>query len=241
MEWTDDGIILGLRRHGEGHAVAELMTLHHGRHLGLVYGGSSRKKTPSLQPGNTVRAVWRARLDEQLGNYTLEITRSRADRLMVSACASFGLQTLAALLRLLPERDPHAELFAMLDFIAERLDSADAGPLLARFELLLLAELGFGLDLGSCAATGATEDLLYVSPKTGRAVSREAGEPWHDRLLPLPSFLHGEAVTVSAGDLNAAFALTGHFLRVHVLEPRGMALPEAREAFLAAAGRDRAA
>jgi DNA repair protein RecO (recombination protein O) len=241
MEWTDDGIILGLRRHGEGHAVVELITAEHGRHLGLVYGGGSRKKTPLLQPGNSVRAVWRARLDEQLGNYTLEITQSRADRMMMAARASFGLQTIAALLRLLPERDPHGDLFVMCEYILDRIDEPEAASLIARFELQLLAELGFGLDLSSCAATGVTKDLIYVSPKSGRAVCRAAGEEWRERLLPLPSFLREVEVSVSPADIAAAFALTGHFLTVHVLEPRGMELPEARGSLLAAAKRMRAA
>jgi DNA repair protein RecO (recombination protein O) len=241
MEWTDDGIILGLRRHGEGHAVAELMTVEHGRHLGLVYGGGSRKKTPLLQPGNSVRAVWRARLDEQLGNYTLEITQSRADRMMMAARASFGLQTIAALLRLLPERDPHADLYVMSEYILDRIDEPESASLIARFELQLLSELGFGLDLSCCAASGTTEELIYVSPKSGRAVSRAAGEEWRERLLPLPSFLREAAVTVSPTDIAAAFALTGHFLTVHVFQPRDLHLPEARASLVAAARRMRAA
>lgn len=241
MEWTDDGIILGLRRLGEGHAVVELMTAEHGRHLGLVYGGGSRTKKPSLQPGNSVRAQWRARLDEQLGNFTLEIVQSRADRMMVSAGASFGLQTLAALLRLLPERDPHGDLFVMCEYILDRIDGNEAASLIARFELQMLSELGFGLDLSCCAASGVTDDLVYVSPKSGRAVSRAAGEEWRERLLPLPSFLREAEVSISPSDIAAAFALTGHFLTVHVLEPRGLALPEARSAFVAAAGRIQAA
>ncbi len=241
MEWTDDGIILGLRRYGEGHAVAELMTADHGRHLGLVYGGGSRKKTPLLQPGNSVPAVWRARLDEQLGNYTLEITQSRTDRMMMAARASFGLQTIAALLRLLPERDPHADLFVMCEYILDRIDEPEAASLIARFELLLLSELGFGLDLSSCAATGVTSDLIYVSPKSGQAVCRSAGEEWRERLLPLPSFLREVGVSVTSADIGAAFALTGHFLTVHVLEPRGLQLPEARGSLVAAVRRMRAA
>jgi len=241
MEWSDDGIILGLRRHGEGHAVAELMTAEHGRHLGLVYGGGSRKRMPSLQPGNSVRATWRARLDEQLGNFTLEMTQSRADRMMMAARASFGLQTMAVLLRLLPERDPHADLFVMSEYILDRIDEPEAASLIARFELQLLTELGFGLDLSSCAATGVTRDLIYVSPKSGRAVCREAGEDWRERLLPLPSFLREVGITMNPADIAAAFQLTGHFLTVHVLEPRGLQLPDARASLIAAARRMRAA
>lgn len=241
MEWTDDGIILGLRRHGEGHAVAELMTRDHGRHLGLVLGGGSRKQAPSLQPGNSVRAVWHARLDEHLGNFRLETMRTRSDRLMVSACASYGLQSIASLLRLLPERDPHLALYELFELISDHLDAPNVAPLIARFELQILAELGFGLDLSSCAATGERAELIYVSPKSGRAVSRAAGEPWQERLLPLPSFLHDHQERVSAADVDAAFALTGFFLTRHVLEPRGLAFPDARAAFLAAIARDRAA
>lgn len=240
MEWSDDGIILGLRRHGEGHAVAELMTAAHGRHLGLVRGGGSRKMAPMMQPGNSVRAVWQARLDEHLGSYRLEITEARSDLVMGSARASFALQTLAFLLRLLPERDPHRELYDRTIAIACRLHEEVAAPALARFELLILAELGFGLDLGSCAATGALSELVFVSPKSGRAVSRAAAAPWEGRLLRLPAFLQEERED-EAGDLAAAFALTGHFLMRHVLEPRGLAFPDARAAFVAAASRDRAA
>jgi DNA repair protein RecO (recombination protein O) len=241
MEWSDDGIIIGFRRHGEGHAVIELMTREHGRHLGLVRGGGSRKQLPSLQPGNSVRAVWHARLDEHLGNYRLETVQTRVDRMMVSRAASFGLQAVAALLRLLPERDPHAALYEFLEHIADRLDRDEAAPLIARFELQMLTELGFGLDLSSCAATGTRTDLIYVSPKTGRAVSREAGREWQDRLLPLPSFLHEEDGGINLDEIAAAFALTGFFLTRHVMEPRGIALPEARAAFLATLGRERAA
>jgi DNA repair protein RecO (recombination protein O) len=240
VEWSDDGIILGLRRHGEGHAVAELMTAAHGRHLGLVRGGGSRKMAPMMQPGNSVRAVWQARLDEHLGSFRLEITEARSDRVMGSARASYALQTLAFLLRLLPERDPHRNLYEQTLMIADCLHETRAAPALARFELRLLSELGFGLDLGSCAASGSLAELVFVSPKSGRAVSRAAAGEWESRLLRLPAFLQDDAAD-AAGDLDAAFALTGHFLVRHVLEPRGLVFPDARAAFLAAAGRDRAA
>jgi DNA repair protein RecO (recombination protein O) len=233
MEWTDEGVVLGVRRHGETHVLAELMTAQHGRHLGLVRGGTSSKLRPVLQPGNSVRAVWRARLDQHLGAFAIEGMQLRAEKLMLSATASYGIQTLAALLRLLPERDPHHDLYLALLEIADRLDDADlAAALIVRFELMLLAELGFGLDLSECAGTGKAEDLVYVSPKSGRAVSREAGEPWKDQLLALPAFLIGEA-DHSAADVVAGFALTGFFLARHVFEPRGLAVPEARAALIA--------
>ena len=242
MEWSDEGIILGVRRHGETSAIVELMTPVRGRHLGLVRGGVSRRIKPYLQPGNSVRAVWRARLDEHLGNYTIEGTVLRADRLMASAAASYCLQTVAALLRLLPERDPHIALYDALSLIADHLEEPSiAAPLLVRFELQLLAELGFGLDLAECAATGNAEELVYVSPKSGRAVSREAGEPWKGQLLSLPAFLSGNGAGASADDVAAAFLLTEHFLLRRVFEPRGIALPETRAAFLASVARANAA
>ncbi len=242
MEWTDEAIILGVRRHGETSAIVELMTAAHGRHLGLVRGGASRRVTPTLQPGNNVRAVWRARLHEHLGNYAIEGTALRADKLMASAAASYGFQTLASLLRLLPERDPHADLYHALDLVIEHLhEPAPAAPLLVRFELQLLRELGFGLDLKACAATGEAGDLVYVSPKSGRAVSRGAGEAWKHQLLALPSFLNGNGADASGDDIAAGFALTGFFLERRVFEPRGLALPEARAAFLATLARVTAA
>ena len=242
MEWTDEGIILGVRRHGETSAIVELMTPSRGRHMGLVRGGVSRKIKPYLQPGNGVRATWRARLDEHLGNYTIEGTVLRADRVMASAPASYCMQTIAALLRLLPERDPHVALYEALLLIADHLDEpAIAAPLLVRFELQLLAELGFGLDLGECAATGEAGELVYVSPKSGRAVSRAAGEPWKMQLLVLPGFLNGHGAGTSAEDIVAGFTLTEFFLLRRVFEPRGLSLPEARTSFLASFARANAA
>src|SRR5262245_28164559 len=193
MNWTDEGIVLGVRRHGEANAILEIMTREHGRHLGLVRGGAGSRLRPILQPGNDVRVTWRARLDEHLGHFTVEGLKLRAAELMIAAHASYGVTHLAALCRLLPERDPHDEVHAALvhalDHMQERALSA---VLVARFELQLLAELGFGLDLDQCAATGATAELVYVSPKSGRAVSRLAGEPWRDRMLRLPRFLQDE-------------------------------------------------
>ncbi len=238
MEWTDEGIVLGVRRHGEAHALVELMTAMHGRHLGLVRGGSSHKMRPLLQPGNGVRATWRARLDEHLGSYMIESAQFRAERLMISAAASYGIQTLAALLRLLPERDPHEGIYRALVTVSDHLDEPDiASVLIVRFELGLLAELGFGLDLSECAATGEEADLIYVSPKSGRAVSRSAGEPWKEQLLSLPAFLIGEA-NHTAAEIAAGFRLTGFFLSRHVLEPRGLTFPEARTSLIATLARE---
>jgi DNA repair protein RecO (recombination protein O) len=239
VEWTDSGIVLGARRHGEANAVVELMTRGHGRHLGLVRGGAGSRLKPVLQAGNRVSATWRARLDEHLGYYVVEGIDLRAAAFLSAAHALYGLNHLAALCRLLPERDPHAPVFDLLEDTITRLDKpAMAAALVARFELQLLAELGFGLDLEACAVTGSAADLVYVSPKSGRAVSRCAGAPWHDRLLSLPAFL-GEAAPgePSAEALYAGFALTGFFLARYVFEPRGEPLPEARQYFITAVTR----
>src|SRR6266849_10816462 len=174
MEWTDEGIVLGTRKHGEANTILELMTREHGRHLGLVRGGAGSRLRPVLQPGNSVRVVWRARVDEHLGNFAVEGLRLRAASFLPAAHAVYGVTHLAALCRLLPERDPHAAIYASLAAILETMGDAQAVAVrLARFELMLLAELGFGLDLATCTATGQRHDLAYVSPKSGRAVSRQ--------------------------------------------------------------------
>jgi DNA repair protein RecO (recombination protein O) len=242
MEWTDEGIVLGVRRHGESSAIVELLTRGHGRHLGLVRGGSGSRMRPLLQPGNSVRAVWRARLDEHLGTYAIEGLRLRAATLFASGHAVYGVTHLASLARLLPERDPHEDIYEMLERTLDDFDDVgEAAVHLVRFELAMLAELGFGLDLDSCSATGATSELFYVSPKSGGAVSRQAGEPWQDRLLRLPPFLRaGASNGWSDQDLSDGFRLTGLFLLRHVLEPRGQAHSDAREGFINAVTRQRA-
>ena len=236
MEWTDEGIVLGVRRHGESSAIVELLTSGHGRHLGLVRGGAGSRMRPLLQPGNSVRAVWRARLDEHLGYYQIEGTHFRAATVLASSHAVYGVTHLASLARLLPERDPHRDIYEMLDRILDDFDDiGEAAAHLIKFELAMLAELGFGLDLGTCAATGETKDLIYVSPKSGGAVSRTAGDPWRDRLLRLPAFLRqgeGGANGWSDQDLQDGFQLTGLFLLRHVLEPRGQGHSDARDGFI---------
>jgi DNA repair protein RecO (recombination protein O) len=236
MQWADDGIVLGIKRHGEASAIVELLTREHGRHLGLVRGGSSSRMRPILQPGNTVAVTWRARLDEHLGYYAVEGTQLRASLFLGASHAVYGLTHLTALTRLLPERDPHQNVYEVLEEILERLEDAErAGPIVVRYELMMLAELGFGLDLSQCAATGSTADLVYVSPKSGRAVSRDAGTPWHDKLMRLPRFLtdHTEEKP-SATDVADGFEITGFFLARHLFEPRGLEVPEARRQFIAA-------
>jgi DNA repair protein RecO (recombination protein O) len=240
MQWTDEGIVLGAKRHGEANAILELMTREHGRHLGLVRGGGGTRLRPVLQPGNRLSSTWRARLDEHLGLYVVEGLDARAASFLPVPHALYGMTHLAALCRLLPERDPHPQIHAALDEVLDGLlDARRAGPNVVRFELQLLAELGFGLDLASCAAGGGDTDLVYVSPKSGRAVSRQAGEPWKDKLLPLPAFLD-DAGTVepSVQDIADGFLLTGFFLVRHVLEPRGLSLADARASFIAAVLRE---
>ena len=199
---------------------------------------------PLLQPGNSVTAVWRARLDEHLGYYVIEGTRLRAANLFASPHAVYGVTHLASVARLLPERDPHEDIYEMVDHMLDHFDEAgEAAAHLIRFELAMLAELGFGLDLETCAATGATADLIYVSPKSGGAVSRSAGAPFHDRLLRLPAFLRQSeegAAHWSEEDLKDGFALTGRFLLRHVLEPRGQTHSDARDGFINAVTRPRA-
>jgi DNA repair protein RecO (recombination protein O) len=239
MQWMDEGIVLGTRRHGEGSAIIEVMTRAHGRHLGLVRGGAGSRLRPVLQPGNSVRVEWRARLDDHLGNYSVEGLRLRAASFLGLPHAVYGVTHLAALCRLLPERDAHSEVYDRLESALEHIDDpAVVAVNVVRFELRLLAELGFGLDLESCAATGTRDDLIYVSPKSGRAVSRAAGTPWQDRLLRLPSFLNRDAPSERPppDELRDGFVLTGFFLTRHVLEPRGVLFCEVRQSLVTMLG-----
>lgn len=230
MNWSDEAIVLSVRAHGETAAVVELLTRQHGRHMGLVHGGRSRKLRPVLQTGNHVEVTWKARLAEQLGHVTLELRRGYAAESMDDARALAALTSLAALARLLPERDPHPNMFEITLFVLGFLDDPSVWPaLMVRWELALLGELGFGLDLTACAATGANDNLIYVSPKSGRAVSASAGEPYRDKLLVLPAFLAGNRQAgVTAADISAGFALTGHFIANRLLAPRELVMPEPR-------------
>jgi DNA repair protein RecO (recombination protein O) len=237
MQWTDEAVILGTRKHGETSVIAEVMTRARGRHMGIVRSGRSKAMQPVLQPGNLVEVTWRARLEEHLGEFRLEPVKSRAAALMESAVSIYGVQAMAALLRLLPERDPHPHLFEALNVILDHFnDPLDACELYIRFELAVLNDLGFGLDLTECAATGARSDLVYVSPKSGRAVSRSAGDPYAERMLRLPAFLgSGTRAAATSESLADAFALTAYFLERHVYEPRGLKMTEARDGLREAA------
>jgi DNA repair protein RecO (recombination protein O) len=243
MQWTDSGIVLGTRRHGETSVILELITPNHGRHLGLVRGGRGKRYAATLQTGNTVLATWSARIEEQLGNYTVEGEKLRAAQLINSAAALYAVGYVASLLRLLPEREQHEGLYGALTIILEHIDQPlVVAPLIICFEVEMLAALGFGLDLTSCASTGRRDDLVYVSPKSGRAVNREAGLPYHDRMLPLPGFVAGRAGdNLSPEAVYDGFRLTHYFLEHHVFEPRGLTLPEQRATYIDAVMRSFAA
>jgi DNA repair protein RecO (recombination protein O) len=235
MQWTDEGVVLGVKRHGETSVILELMTQERGRHLGLVRGGSGTRLRGVLQPGNSLRATWRARLDEHLGHYAVEGINLRAAGFLTAAHAVHGVTHVSALCRLLAEREPHARIYGALEDILDKIEvQFSAAMLIARFELAFLAELGFGLDLETCAATGTTTNLVYVSPRSGRAVSRTAGEEYRDKLLRLPAFLRTGDEVPSPVDLADAFALTGFFLERHAFEPRGLPISPARARFIAA-------
>jgi DNA repair protein RecO (recombination protein O) len=230
MDFSDEGILLSARPLGEANAIAELLTSHHGRHLGLVRGGRSRCLRPLLQPGNVLSVTWRARLSEHLGGFTVELIDPRAARVLDDEAALAAIGSFTTLSKHLPERDPHADLYRGSLEVLRALDDSSLWPaLLVRWELMLLQDLGFGLDLSECAATGTEADLIFVSPRSGRAVSRDAGQPYCDRLLKLPRFLVEEGAVPAPQDVVAGFALTGHFLERDVLSPQGLALPQSRE------------
>ncbi len=230
MHWSDEAIVLSVKPHGETAAVAEFFTRAHGRHLGLVHGGRSRKARPILQTGNHVDATWKARLAEHLGHVSLELRKGYAAAAMDDPLALSGLTSLCALARLLPERDPHPSLYEITLFVLNFLEDATVWPALyVRWELALLEELGFGLDLSECAATGSNDQLIYVSPKSGRAVSASAGEPYKEKLLALPQFLaRTRNAAVTSADIANGLKLTGFFLETRVLQPRGEIMPDAR-------------
>jgi DNA repair protein RecO (recombination protein O) len=232
MEWSDDAIVLSCRAHGETSTVLELLTRDHGRHAGLVHGGASRKVRPMLQPGNSVHVKWRARLEEQLGSFTCELARARAGELMDGREALTGLNAFTAVASTaIPERQAYAPVFLSGEILLEAMMAHDAAHWLAlyvRWEAGLLEALGFGLDLSECAATGVKADLTYVSPRTGRAVSRDAAGIYASRLFKLPGFLLGDGSEPDREDVAAGLALTGYFLVERVLQPHNKEMPPAR-------------
>jgi len=230
MEFTDDGIVLSARAHGETHAVVEIFTSSHGRWAGLVYGGQGRKSQPLLQTGNSVRAEWKGRLAESLGHFSLELVEARAANVMHDRLALAGLSAACATaLACLPERENQAQAYSVMLILLENLENPEVWPaLMARWELGLLAAVGFGLTLDQCASTGQAEDLIYVSPKSACAVSRDAGEPYKDKLLALPGFLNGTSMEASNEDMINGLKTTGYFLETRILHLLNLQLPEAR-------------
>jgi DNA repair protein RecO (recombination protein O) len=230
MEWDDDAFVLSARVHGETGAIVDLLTAQHGRHAAHVAGGASRRMKPFLQAGARVIVRYRSRLSEQLGSASLEPVGEGPSALFDDPLALMGLSAATAVAAgALPEREPHPGAFLGLEaFIAALAAVRDWPAVYVRFEVGLLQDLGFGLDLTRCAATGALDDLIYVSPRTGRAVSAAAGEPYKDKLLPLPPFMLGAQAGLRAGDIDAGLNLTGHFLEQFVFGPLNRPLPPAR-------------
>ena len=236
MEWRGAGILLTVRRHGESSAIIDVFTPDHGRHAGVVRGGTSRKLAPSLQPGAQLDLAWRARLEDHIGTFAVEPLRSRAALVMGNRLALAGLNAVTGLLAFcLPERAAYPAQYLRTEQLLDLLGQDDVWPLAyLRWEVALLEEMGFGLDLTSCAATGATEGLVYVSPKSGRAVSAKGAGDWADRLLPLPPVLRGEGAAPDA-EVAQALRTTGYFLEDRLAPAMGARpLPEARARFVAA-------
>lgn len=233
MEWTDQGIVLSQRRHGESGAIVSLLTAEHGRHAGRVRSTQGARARGIFVPGNLVLATWRARLDEHLGAMTAELVTAYAARVLDDPGRLGALSAACALIDVaLPEREPHPGAFAALQTLLDQALEPDWIAAYVRWELALLAELGFGLDLRSCAVSGVTEDLRYVSPRTGRAVSAAAAEPWLPKLLPLPAFLTDPSLRPGPAELRAGLALTGHFLTVNLFRTGGRDEPAARTRLL---------
>ncbi len=217
MDWTDDGIVLSARKHGEAAAIVSLLTRSHGRHAGLVRGGAGRKLRGILQPGNLVHAHWRARLPEHLGTFTLEPVHAYAAEILDTPLQLAALSSACAVAETtLPEREPHRPVYDGLKVVLDALDVDWWPSIYVKWELGLLQELGFGLDLDRCAATGRDDNLVYVSPKSGRAVSGEAGAPYRKVLLPLPDFLLGSGGAGDTRQVADGLKLTGFFLEHHV-------------------------
>lgn len=234
MEWRDEGILLSTRRHGETSAIIEVFTPEHGRHAGVVRGGTSRKIAPVLQPGAQLDVTWRARLEDHIGSFHVEPVRSRAAVALGDRLALAGLNAVTTLLAFcLPEREPHKRLYLQSEQLLDLLEATELWPLAyLRWEIRLLAEMGYALDLEVCAVTGQKHDLAYVSPKSGRAVSRGAAGEWAERLLPLPEVLRG-AGAADDDEIAQALVTTGHFLSAHLARDLGnKPLPEARARFV---------
>lgn len=236
MDWSDEGVIVSLRGHGETSAIIEVLTATHGRHAGIVRGGASRKMKPVLQPGTQVTVDWHARLEEHLGSFRVEPLRTRT-RVLSDRAALAGLGAVCALVRFaFPERMDLPALYAATVDLIERMEADENWAVhYALWEKELLDGLGYGLDLSDCAVTGSVEDLIWVSPKSGRAVSRAGGQEWRNRLLPLPSFLRDATTQARAAEVMDALKTTGYFLERWLAPALGdRPVPEARLRLIAA-------
>ncbi len=230
MDWIDRGIVINVHKHGESSAIVTLLTEAHGRHAGLVRGGSGKRKSPLLQLGNLLQVSWRARLEEQLGTYTCEMERAYSSSVLDDPARLAALSSYCAVANTtLPERVDEPGVFATMVDLLEALPEQNWPANYVRWELYLLSELGYGLDLSSCAATEQTEDLIYVSPKSGRAVSAGAGEPYKSKLLPLPKILINSAPFAEPTEILEGLELTGYFLLRFLDDHRNGTLPGARE------------
>ncbi len=240
MEWRDEGVILAARRHGETSVILDVLTKTHGRHAGVVRGGASRKQAPVLQPGNQVELEWRARLEEHLGSFRVELLKSRSG-IMSDRARLAALSSVCALMSFaMPERMELTLIYDQTLELIERLNSdAPWASDYAVWELMILEELGYGLDLTSCAATGGTQELIYVSPKSGRAVCRSAGAEYADRMLPLPEFLQMQGVDAAPAEVLGALKTTGYFLERWLAPALGnRPLPDARARLVRALEKD---
>jgi DNA repair protein RecO (recombination protein O) len=231
IEWRDEGALIRVRKHGESSAIIEVFTPSRGLTAGIVRGGTSRKIAPTLQPGAQLDVTWKARLEDHLGSFTVEPIRSRTAQVMQDRLALAGLNAVTGLLSfLLPDREAHAQLYARTIQLLDLLGQNDVWPLAyLQWEVALLDEMGFGMDLSACAVSGLNDDLFYVSPRTGRAVSRLAAGEWADRLLPLPHVLLGKG-DADLNEIVLALRTTGHFLNNHLAKSLGnLPIPEARQ------------
>jgi DNA repair protein RecO (recombination protein O) len=232
ISWEDHGIVLTVRRLGEHDTIASLLTENQGRHVGVVKGGSGKRTRALLQPGNVVKAAWRGRLDAHIGTYALEPVHNFAAAALSAPAALAGLSALCSMIETtLPEREPHGAVYRHTLSLLEHLGAPGWEAEYVLWEMELLRDMGYGLDLRTCAATGTTENLVYVSPRTGRAVSRGAGAPYVDKLFALPPFLRSEQAEIGAADIVHGLALTGHFFEAHVFGPHQQKMPASRTRF----------
>lgn len=234
MHWTDQAIVLSAKKYGESSAIVTLLTAEHGIFKGLVRGISGKKQRGIYQTGNLIEAIWRGRLSEHLGNFTAELESANAAMLLSSSSKLSALLSISSILEsVLPEREPHMDVFEhLVDFIEHLTEDKNWPLYYVAMEFKLLNLLGFGIDVSSCAATGAVEDLIYISPKSGRAVSRTAGDPYRDRLFAMPKFLtNGYNSDIKMHEIINAMNICSYFLEKYRFKPHNASLPDARLRF----------